>query len=245
MSKGKGGGGKGWGEQLIIFGPEKGRRGAELKVMSTVDAKAPGQYTKGIREKFSKEKGFDTDRMIFKDDELSYALGKEGSTRKKLQAAAGCIIQYVGHVCFIAGTLKERKRAKEYIDWLLQQRRGMVTVDAAGRDDCTEMHVPANCKGWVTGNRGSELRRIEQETGTFLFMANDPHGEERLLILGADAGSKQEEGGRAHAERLINEMIQEKMQNDGDRSRGGRDSRSPSRRRSPSYRRGRDDSRRR
>ena len=42
-----------------------------------------GQYTRGIREKFSDDKGFSTDRMIFKDDELSYALGKQGSTRKK------------------------------------------------------------------------------------------------------------------------------------------------------------------
>merc|ERR1719502_2143085 len=199
MSKGKGGGGKGWGEQLIIFGPEKGRRGAELKVMSTVDAKAPGQYTKGIREKFSKEKGFDTDRFIFKDDELSYALGKEGSTRKKLQAAAGCIIQYVGHVCFIAGTLKERKRAKEYIDWLLQQRRGVVTVSASGRDDCTEMHVPANCKGWVTGNRGSELRRMEHETATYMFMALDGRGDERLCIFSTDPGTKVSNTGRMAA----------------------------------------------
>merc|ERR1719230_1258254 len=227
MSKGKGGGDRGRDEQLIIFGSERGRRGAELKVMSTVDTKSPGMYTRGVREKFSKEKGFDTDRQIFKDDELSYALGKEGQTRKKLATASGCIVQYVGHVCFMAGTLKERKRAREYIDWLLQQRRGMVTVSSHGRDDCTEMHVPANCKGWVTGNRGSELRRVEVETGTFLFMANDPHGEERLLILGADPGEKQGEGGRAHAERLINEMIQEKLQNDGgrddsrSRSRGG------------------------
>merc|ERR1719230_990813 len=220
MSKGKGGGDRGRDEQLIIFGSERGRRGAELKVMSTVDTKSPGMYTRGVREKISRERGFDTDRMMFKDDELSYALGKEGTTRKKLAKASDCIIQYVGHVCFLAGTLKERRRAKDYIDWLLQQRRGMVTVDAAGRDDCTEMHVPANCKGWVTGNRGSELRRVEVETGTFLFMANDPHGEERLLILSADPGDKQGEGGRAHAERLINEMIQEKLR---DTDGGGRD----------------------
>ncbi|CAL1172746.1 unnamed protein product [Cladocopium goreaui] len=48
--------------------------------------------------------------------------------------------------------------------WLLSQRRGTVTIsDVAHRDDCTEVHVPENCKGWVTGNRGSELRRMETE----------------------------------------------------------------------------------
>lgn len=260
-------GGGGFGEQLAILGPERGRRGAELKVMSSVEEKAPGQYTRGIREKFSDSKGFATDRMIFKDDELSYALGKQGSTRKKLALASGCIIQYVGHVCFLAGTIAERRRAKEFLDWLLQQRRGQVTVNnISERDDVTEVFIPENCKGWVTGNRGSELRRMELETGTYMFMALDKRGEERLLIFSVDSGSKTSEKGRAAAERLVNEMIQEKLRGDGrgrsdsrarSDSRGRGRSRTPPRRRSPSpkrrsnsrrrspSRRGRSDSRRR
>jgi len=269
--KGKGRSGS---EMLIICGPRRARRGAELKVMSGVENKSPGTFTRGIGEKTSSTKGFDTDRMVFKDDELSYALGKEGATRKKLEGAAGAILQYVGHVAFIAGNLKERRRCKEFINWLLQQRRGAVTIpDVTQRDDTTEVHIPENCKGWVTGNRGSELRRMEQETGTFMFMALDSKGSERLLIFCADPGSKSSPRGRMAAERLVNEMIQEKLRDDGDggggrgrsdsrsrsRSRspvggrGGRarDSRSPPRggsRRSPSYRhngRGRSDSRRR
>eukprot|EP00435_Cladocopium_sp_Y103_P074597 s737_g49.t2 len=144
--------GRGGSEQLAIFGSQRARRGAELKVMSAVETKSPGTFTRGVREKFSDEKGFATDRMIFRDDELSYALGKEGSTRKKLALAGHVILEYVGHVCFMAGTLKERRRVKQFLDWLLAQRRGSVTVkDVADRDDCTEMHIPDNCKGWVTG----------------------------------------------------------------------------------------------
>merc|ERR1719235_365705 len=233
----KGSGKGGFGEQLAIFGDKRARRGAELKVMSSVEEKAPGHFTRGIREKFDSSKGFGTDRMIFKDDELSYALGKQGTTRKKLALASACILQYVGHVAFMAGTLKERKRCKEFINWLLAQRRGQVTVrDIADRDDVTEMHVPENCKGWVTGNRGSELRRVEMETGTFMFMANDRNGEERLLIFSANPGSKASDGGRMHAERLINEMVQDKLRNDG-RGRSNSRRRSPSRRRSNSRRR--------
>lgn len=230
--------GRGGSEQLAIFGSQRARRGAELKVMSAVETKSPGTFTRGVREKFSDEKGFATDRMIFRDDELSYALGKEGSTRKKLALAGHVILEYVGHVCFMAGTLKERRRVKQFLDWLLAQRRGSVTVkDVADRDDCTEMHIPENCKGWVTGNRGSELRRVEQETGTFMFMALDARGEERLLIFGANPGSKTDNGGRMHAERLVNEMVQEKLRND--HRRGGRDSRSRSRSRRSSRRRSR------
>merc|ERR1719264_1481121 len=113
----------------------------------------------------------------------------------------------------------------------------MVTIpDISQRDDATEMHVPENCKGWVTGNRGSELRRMEQETGTYMFMALDERGDERLIIFCHDAGSKVSPSGRMAAERLVNEMIQEKLRDDGGRG-GGRDSRSPSRGRSPSRRR--------
>ncbi|CAK0832649.1 unnamed protein product, partial [Prorocentrum cordatum] len=201
--------GRGGSEKLAIFGSERARRGSELKVMSGVETKSPGFFTRGIREKTSDRKGFDTDRIIFKDDELSYALGKEGATRKKLELASGAVLQYVGHVAFCAGDLKERKRCKEFINWLLAQRRGSVTIpDVSRREDCTEMHVPENCKGWVTGNRGSELRRMEQETGTFMFMALDARGEERLLIFGSDPGTKTEPRGRMAAERLVNEMIQ-------------------------------------
>jgi len=220
--KGKGRGGS---EMLIIFGDKRSRRGAELKVMSGIETKSPGTFTRGVREKTTDTKGFDTDRIIFKDDELSYALGKEGTTRKKLELAAGAILQYVGHIAFIAGTLKERRRCKEFINWLLAQRRGSVTIpDVARRDDATEMHIPENCKGWVTGNRGSELRRMEQETGVYMFMALDARGEERLIIFAADPGSKVSDKGRMAAERLVNEMIQEKLRDGGG---GGRDSRPP------------------
>merc|ERR1719253_928295 len=98
----------------------------------------------------------------------------------KLEAASGCITQYVGNWVHFAGTAEERKRIKEYLQWLLSQRRGEVTVGSVSkRNDCTEMHIPRETIGWVTGNRGSELRRIEQETQCFLFMAMDEEGSER------------------------------------------------------------------
>merc|ERR1719346_167630 len=193
--------------------------------MNGIEKKAPGTFTRSIREKVSDVKGFDTDHMILKDEELSYCIGKEAATQKKLEKAAGCILQFVGNVAFIAGTYKERRRCKEFIGWLLQQMRGSVTIpDVTRRDDATEMYIPANCKGWVTGNRGSELRRMEQETGVYMFMALDGRGEERLLIFSQDPGTKTNPQGRMAAERLVNEMIQEKLRDDG----GGRDSRSPS-----------------
>ena len=44
-------------------------------------------------------------------EELSYALGKKGMTRKKLARSSGCIVEYVGYTVFMSGTGDERKRA--------------------------------------------------------------------------------------------------------------------------------------
>ena len=43
----------------------------------------------------------------------SYALGKQGATRKKLEAAAHCILQYVGNTIVYAGQKIERQHGKE------------------------------------------------------------------------------------------------------------------------------------
>lgn len=218
-------GSRGGTERLAIFGPRRPRRGSELKVMSGIETKSPGFFTRGLREKTSDRNGFDTDRMIFRDEELSYALGKDGATRKKLEMASGAILQYVGYVAFIGGNLKERRRCREFIQWLLQQRRGSVTIADVNRDDVTEVFIPTNCKGWITGNRGTELRRMEHASGTYMFIALDARGDERLLIFGVHRGKRHCEGGRLHAERLVNEMIQEKLRDDESYSRDARDTR--------------------
>ncbi|CAE8682942.1 unnamed protein product [Polarella glacialis] len=67
--------------------------------------------------------------MTFQDDELSYALGKQGGTRKKLERASGAVVQYVGQVAFFSGEKAVRKRAKEYMKWLFDQLEGPVYVD--------------------------------------------------------------------------------------------------------------------
>ena len=89
------------------------------------------------------------------------------------------------------------------ISWLLQQMRGAVTIsDISRRDDATKMHIPADCKDWVTGSRDSELRRVNSETGVHMFIALDGEGEERLAISSQDPGSKASPRGRAAAEGL-------------------------------------------
>merc|ERR1719253_2374032 len=166
-------------EKLAIFGAVRGRRGAELKVLSAVETKVPGYYDKIRDDVNSRDRGKDdsgtwgTDTMTFQDDELSYALGKQGGTRKKLERASGAIVQYVGHVALFSGIKAERRRAKEYMKFLFDQLEGPVYVDGwEDRDDYTVVDVPSDCIGYITGARRATLGQMEEEWGVLMFFMN-------------------------------------------------------------------------
>merc|ERR1719487_776235 len=187
-------------EKLAIFGDVRGRRGAELKVLSAVETKKPGYFEKIRDEVVDRDRGknddgtWGTDTMTFQDDELSYALGKQGGTRKKLEKSSGAVVQYVGHNALFSGTKQERRRAKEYMKWLFMQLEGPVYVDDwRDRDDCTVVEVPADCIGYVTGARRAALGGMEEEWGTLMFFMTKPGEDmgqgrrgfsEQLLICG-------------------------------------------------------------
>jgi len=82
--------------------------------------------------------------------------------------------------------------------------------DLDSRDDVTVVPIPRDCIGYVTGNRGSSLRMVEEESGTFCFVEGGRGDTEQLLIFGHDSRD------RDTAERLINNLINEKLR-DGDR----------------------------
>ena len=218
-------------ERLAIFGTRRARRGAELKVMSAVEHKHPGYFIssdgklrKELRQPGDDEDdGWSYDCMPLTSDEFSYALGSMGSTRKKLARAAECIIEYVGMVAICAGYKDERRRAKDYLSWLLEQRRGVVHITARGRDDLTIVEVPREAVGFLTGHKGESLRAIEMQSGTFCFADGEKGRDntagafENLLIFGANPE------GRKHAKRIVQEKISESQYRDRmrDRAPGG------------------------
>merc|ERR1719343_1149205 len=157
-------------EKLAIFGNVRARRGAELLVLSAVETKVPGFFS-GIKDEvLDRDRGKDdtgtwgTDTMQFQDDELSYALGKQGGTRKKLERSSGAVVQYVGHTALFSGPKAARKRAKEYMKWLFEQLEGPVWATGwEDRDDITVVEVPSDCIGYITGNRRATLGAMEEE----------------------------------------------------------------------------------
>jgi len=184
-------------EGLAIFGSERGRAGTELKVMGAVETKIPQFFTRGVGD-FQYDGPWGVDTMPLPGDELSFALGKDGATRRKLARASGCVLEYVGNVAYMAGTLEERKRARDYLMWLTWQRTGPVNIDIAGRDDVMEMEVPEEMRGLT---KAASLREVEKESGTFCFFQGDSSTSDVLLIC----GHRQE--ARAYAEQLLHDLM--------------------------------------
>lgn len=233
---------KGKYEKLAIFGEADARCGAELKVRSSIEYKVPGEFLGGDgrpREPFTKYDGingdFGIDTIVFKDDEYSYCLGKNGQTRKKLGKAAGCILEYIGNTAFIAGPEDRRNHCMDYLRWLIQQRVGKVEINPDGRTDCTVIEVHSDYIGFITGKHGKTLRSIEERTDTFCCTdERGKNGLETILIFGCTREV------RERARREIMRYVDEKKNEDARRDRGGsRRSRSRSRSRSPYGRGGR------
>merc|ERR1719487_1454100 len=177
-------------ERLAIFGSKRGRKGAELKVMSAVECKEPGFY-KDFDERTDPGDDFGVETEEFKNsDECSYALGKQGSTRKKIEAASESVLQYVGNTICYAGTKRQRRHCKEYMKWLFQQLDGPVQVDTRYRDDVTEVGVPQDTVGYITGGRRAAMIAMEAEWGVFMFFSdfkdkrNREKKNEKLHIFG-------------------------------------------------------------
>lgn len=220
-------------ERLAIFGPPGARCGAELKVMSAVEHKCKGWFVtdngdgSDLKEPLSHYENpdttFGTETMALRPDEFSYALGKMGSTRKKLARAAMCILEYVGNVAVIGGTKEERARGRDYLRWLIEQRTGRSECRPEGRDDVTVVEIPRSVVGYITGFKGNSLREVEQMSGTFCFTDSDVHARhgdsdtERLLIF---SGSPR---ARDQAERVIKDRVRAKLESDryGGPGRGG------------------------
>eukprot|EP01108_Squamamoeba_japonica_P000585 TRINITY_DN119_c0_g1_i1.p1 TRINITY_DN119_c0_g1~~TRINITY_DN119_c0_g1_i1.p1 ORF type:complete len:479 (-),score=222.98 TRINITY_DN119_c0_g1_i1:77-1513(-) len=225
-------------EFLIIFGPRRARCGAKLKVMSAVEHKLAGEYTEDghIRDlashfgEFESGDEFTVDQVEIPDEEFSYALGRNGGTRKKLAAAANCILQYLGRTAVFAGTLKEVGLCKEYLSWLIKQRVGAVNVEWESRDDVVAVDVPSDFIGFVTGAKGAALREMEFLSATFMFSAGDREDRtkpmEKLLVFSSNDKARQ------YGKELVLHRIQLKEYEDAhprrgydDRGRGGYDDR--------------------
>ena len=159
-------------------------------------------------------------------EDAAFILGKGGSTKKKVARAAGVKLELdssamdaaaannanggdagansapsPSHALYIKDKSEaKRRRAREYVGFVLQQRRGKIEVDFPSdgkpRDDLSIVEVPDDgCKAYITGKNGSVLRMMEEEWGTLMFFgrardAKGELGEDALMVLGDEEGAQ-------------------------------------------------------
>jgi hypothetical protein len=154
-----------------------------------------------------------------------YALGSRGATKRKLAAAAGCIVEFIGMTAYFCGYPVDRERGMSYTKWLLTQRGSkqgkvlspeveemMIGLDR--RDDVVVVEIPKSYIGWIRGKQGKALREIETTTNTFCFSDSDrEQTNHRVLIFAFDAPS------RLRAESLIRDRV--KIKDRMDANSGG------------------------
>jgi len=201
-------------EKLIICGDRENRRGAELKVMSSVETKVQGYFVDYEKNELKQplmqpgdglKDGFAYDQFPFTEEEFSYALGKFGRVRRKLAKASGCVMEYVGRVAVMAGNKEQRARCWDYTNWLMKQRRnsGTCSVDPNSRNDCEICVVPGSIDlPRLQGN----CHKVEEATGTFIFTTDFEkpvvEGQDKtLLICSHDAAA------RRKARRMVEDLI--------------------------------------
>ena len=148
-------------------------------------------------------------------DDAAFILGRGGSTKRKIARVSGTEIELDEHTLQITlnGSAEQCARAKDYIDFVRQQRVGPVTINMDTprvaprppgqlptslttsdfrRDDFSAYIVPGDCIGFVMGRNGQTLRSMEEEWGVLMFFAKTDDaqreggrdGDESLCIFG-------------------------------------------------------------
>eukprot|EP00494_Astrolonche_serrata_P030976 UN31244 len=178
-------------EPLAIFGTKRGRLGAQLEVMSIVEFKRKGHYSKGSEfpivdtlDEPDENWGVSFERLP--KDMLGFVLGAKGATRQKLEISSGCIIQYIGDYVSFGGTKTDQKRGRDYYHWLLDTRsdnNAYQVPDLKDRDDYRIIWVPEPSVSYVTGVKANTLRKIEKASGTFCFFEKKRRPMEKMLIF--------------------------------------------------------------
>jgi len=174
-------------EDLIIFGSRWGRRGAELHILSSLESSYPGHIETILTEVLERDEDKQSDdipedqswgsiHMILEASDISYALGKNGQTRRKVEMASECIVQYIGPVVICSGTKKNRCLARNLLTWLFDQldQRPIDIEKPELRDDCMVLKIPQNCIGLVCGAKRAALSDLELQHKVLTFFLGAP-----------------------------------------------------------------------
>mmetsp|Transcript_71030 Transcript_71030/g.219600 ORF Transcript_71030/g.219600 Transcript_71030/m.219600 type:complete len:433 (-) Transcript_71030:36-1334(-) len=167
---------------LAIFGPERPRKLAELRVMSTVEQKCPGTY-KDVEGTASGD-GFGHEVLRLGPQEAQRC----GEKRQCAAAAAAhCCLEQIGDAAHLAGTGAERARARDYIRWLAMETPSV--PEASSREDVDVLSVPEGKRANLVEYA---VAPIEKDTETLAFFEGGTaaDADARLFVCGHDSAKR-------------------------------------------------------
>jgi hypothetical protein len=93
--------------------------------------------------------------MTIGSEDAAFLVGTGGATKAKVARVSGARLDLNdeaggSHRLEITGSQLARDRAKQYVEWVLRQRVGPITVDTTTtRDDLSIVDVPNDCVAYV------------------------------------------------------------------------------------------------
>ena len=136
---------------------------------------------------------------------LTFFLRSQGSTRKKIAAASGASLEYVGNLGIMAGDRDERARCWDYVKWLMKKLKGTLPehVSYKDRTDVTVFRASSGKEMRdILGKGGENLRDIEMQHGVYVInIPADKQDEELLLVYSHSPRA------RGEAKRALNNLV--------------------------------------
>mmetsp|Transcript_33725 Transcript_33725/g.62379 ORF Transcript_33725/g.62379 Transcript_33725/m.62379 type:complete len:1515 (-) Transcript_33725:86-4630(-) len=171
---------------MCIFGQNRARFAAELKLMAVIEETLPGYWetAEGQTEQLSKVDGLDVDKFWLPGD---FEPDANSIQVKILSAAAGCLAASAGRLVLIGGVKAERERGREYMRWMSNKRLERVhpkIYDLASRRDLVTIDVSREVikSKWFN----TEITKLSQEIGiaTFFTECETSDGSGKLVLAG-------------------------------------------------------------
>jgi len=172
---------------MAIFGPERSRCLAELKVMVLVEGKSPGHFSATSLPPAGDGYGVAGAHLADEEVQLCQSNTDEKSRWRLAAAAANAGAEVVGNAVILAGSGLERLRCEEYIHWAVAEAASV--PDAETREDVSVLAVPAEKAANLPPH---VIASVETTTDTFAFFDETFQTDEdkRLVVVGHDAAKR-------------------------------------------------------
>merc|ERR1712216_1108421 len=146
--------------RLAIFGLPKARYEGQLRLGSHLEARQQGTFSgdgveaaitllEAVGGVLDGDWGVETHSLG--QDFLALCIGQKGSMRKKIKAATGCFLEYIGTDAFIIGYAGQRAFCKALFETFRGSSKGSLSTPGPGVEEyCESLEIPEWLSAFVS-----------------------------------------------------------------------------------------------